>query len=98
VDEVRGLLAGGYGPALPPLSGIGYRQVCQHLAGDLSLAEATEKMKTETHRLARMQSTWFRRDDRRIHWLAADGDIYAEAERLVGASLRSASSMTRREK
>jgi tRNA dimethylallyltransferase len=98
VDEVRGLLARGYGPTLPPLSGIGYRQVCQYLAGEASLAEATEKMKTETHRLARMQSTWFRRDDQRIHWLAADGDVYAEAERLVGASLRSASSMTRRER
>jgi len=95
VEEVRGLLARGYGPALPPLSGIGYRQVCQHLAGEISLAEATEKMKTETHRLARMQSTWFRRDDRRIHWLAANEDLHGEAERLVEASLRSASSTTR---
>jgi tRNA dimethylallyltransferase len=98
VDEVRGLLARGYGPALPPMSGIGYRQVCQYLAGELSLAEATEKMKTETHRLARMQSTWFRRDDQRIHWLAADGDVYGEAERLIKASLRSASSTTREER
>jgi len=98
VDEVRGLLARGYGPELPPLSGIGYRQVCQHLAGELSLAEATEKMKTETHRLARMQSTWFRRDDQRIHWLAAGEDLYGEAERLVEASLRSANSTTREER
>jgi tRNA dimethylallyltransferase len=97
VDEVRGLLARGYGPELPPMTGIGYRQVCQHLTGEISLAEATAKMKTETHRLARMQSTWFRRDDQRIHWLAADGDVYGEAKRLVEASLRSASSMTRSE-
>jgi tRNA dimethylallyltransferase len=98
VDEVRGLLAGGYGPALPPLSGIGYRQICQHLADEISLAEATEKMKTETHRLARMQSTWFRRDDQRIRWLAAGEDLYGEAERLVEAGLRSPSSTTREEK
>ncbi len=83
VDEVRGLLARGYKPELPPMSGIGYRQVCQHLAGECSLAEAAEKMKTETHRLARMQSTWFRRDDQRIHWLTCDGDVYDEAHRLV---------------
>ncbi len=88
LDEVRGLLARGYGPELPPLSGIGYRQMCQHLAGEISLAEAAAKMKTETHRLARMQSTWFRRDDPRIRWLAAGGDVYGEAARLVGASLQ----------
>jgi tRNA A37 N6-isopentenylltransferase MiaA len=28
-------------------------------------------MKTETHRLARMQDTWFRRDDPRITWIDA---------------------------
>jgi tRNA dimethylallyltransferase len=88
VDEVRGLLARGYKPELPPLSGIGYRQVCQHLAGECSLAEASEKMKTETHRLARMQSAWFRRDDQRIHWLTCDGDVYDEAHRLVAQTVR----------
>ena len=88
VDEVRGLLARGYKAELPPMSGIGYRQVCQHLAGECSLAEAAEKMKTETHRLARMQSTWFRRDDQRIHWLTCDGDVYDEAHRLVMQTVR----------
>ena len=83
VDEVRGLLARGYKPELPPMSGIGYRQVCRHLAGECSLAEAAEKMKTETHRLARMQSAWFRRDDQRIHWLTCDGDVYDKAHRLM---------------
>jgi tRNA dimethylallyltransferase len=88
VDEVRGLLARGYKPELPPMSGIGYRQVCQHLASECSLAEVAEKMKTETHRLARMQSTWFRRDDQRIHWLTCDGDVYDEAHRLVMQTVR----------
>jgi tRNA dimethylallyltransferase len=88
VDEVRGLLARGYGPGLPPLSGIGYRQVCQHLAGELSLAEATAKMKTETHRLARMQSTWFRRDDPRIHWLdASPANPYDAAVGIIKSAL-----------
>jgi len=69
VEEVRGLLTQGHRPDLPAMSGIGYRQVCQHLAGELSLAEAVERIKTETHRLARMQHTWFRADDARIRWL-----------------------------
>jgi len=69
VDEVRRLLAMGYEPSLPSLSGIGYSQVCQHLAGELSLATAVARIKTATHRLARQQHTWFRLDDCRIRWL-----------------------------
>jgi tRNA A37 N6-isopentenylltransferase MiaA len=37
-----------------------------------SLEETISRTKTETHRLARMQRTWFRRDDARIAWLEAD--------------------------
>ena len=88
VDEVSGLLARGYPPELPSMSGIGYRQVCQYLAAELSLAEATAKMKTETHRVARMQLTWFRRDDPRIHWLdASTGDPYDEAVGIIKSAL-----------
>jgi tRNA dimethylallyltransferase len=89
VEEVRGLLARGYRPDLPAMSGIGYRQVCQHLAGELSLDEAVARIKTETHRLARHQRNWFRRDDRRIHWIdASAGDLYVEAARLVESELK----------
>ncbi len=69
VDEVQGLIDSGYSCDLPAMSGIGYRQVCQHLAGELTLDEAIARIKTETHRLARMQHTWFRRDDPRIRWI-----------------------------
>jgi tRNA dimethylallyltransferase len=90
VEEVRGLLARGYRPDLPAMSGIGYRQVCQHLAGDLMLEEAVARIKTETHRLTRHQRNWFRRDDRRIHWIdASAGDPYEEAARLVESELNS---------
>ena len=48
--------------------------------GEMTLAEVASKMKTETHRLARMQATWFRRDDPRIHWLdVSAGDPFEEA-------------------
>jgi len=91
VDEVRGLLAGGYSPSLPSLSGIGYSQVCQHLAGELDLATAVARIKTATHRLARQQYTWFRLDDRRIRWLeGADAvdEAMALAERFLEKSAR----------
>lgn len=84
VEEVKGLLAQGYRPELPAMSGMGYRQVCQHLAGELSLEEAVARAKTGTHRLARHQRNWFRRDDQRIRWIdASKGDPYDEAARLV---------------
>lgn len=88
LDEVRSLVERGYGCDLPAMSGIGYRQVCQHLAGELSLEEAVARIKTETHRLARMQHTWFRQDDVRIHWLdVTAGDPFAEALRVVESKL-----------
>jgi tRNA dimethylallyltransferase len=84
VAEVRGLIDRGFGCDLPAMSGIGYRQVCQHLAGELSLEEAAARIKTETHRLARMQHTWFRPDDARIRWIdATEPDPFAEALRAV---------------
>jgi tRNA dimethylallyltransferase len=84
VDEVRGLLAMGYSPSLSSLSGIGYGQVCQYLAGELNLVTAVARIKTATHRLARQQYTWFRLDDERIRWLDVSLDApFEEATRLV---------------
>jgi tRNA dimethylallyltransferase len=71
IEEVRGLNARGYGCELPAMSGIGYRQACQYLAGEISQADAIARTKTETHRLARMQHAWFKPGDARIKWLDA---------------------------
>lgn len=72
VDEVRGLNAAGYDCELPSMASIGYREICGHLHGELTLEAATERIKTQTHRLARMQNTWFGADDERIAWIPAD--------------------------
>ncbi|MCA9972551.1 MAG: tRNA (adenosine(37)-N6)-dimethylallyltransferase MiaA, partial [Anaerolineales bacterium] len=72
--EVAGLRAAGYGRALPAMSGLGYRQLLDHLAGELTLAEAVERIKFETHRFARQQNTWFRADDPAIAWFDLDED------------------------
>jgi tRNA dimethylallyltransferase len=88
VDEVRGLLAAGYSASLPSLSGIGYSQVCQYLAGELDLATAVARVKTATHRLARHQYTWFRLDDQRVRWIDVSlGVPFEEAARLVESEL-----------
>jgi tRNA dimethylallyltransferase len=87
VDEVRGLLAMGYSPGLPSMSGIGYREVCQHLAGELDLPAAVAHIKTATHRLARQQSTWFRGDDLRIRWVGVGERAVEEAVGFVESEL-----------
>jgi tRNA dimethylallyltransferase len=91
VDEVKRLLSMGYDPSLASMSGIGYKQVCQHLAGELDLATAVARIKTSTHRLARQQYTWFRLDDGRICWLEGDGvvdEAVALAEQFLEESAR----------
>ena len=63
--------AAGYARHLPAMSGLGYQQLAAHLAGEMTLAEAVERIKFETHRFARQQATWFREDDPRITWFPA---------------------------
>ena len=47
---------------------MGYRELIQFLAGELSLAEAVRLIKVSHHRLARNQYTWFKPTDSRINW------------------------------
>jgi tRNA dimethylallyltransferase len=68
VEEVEQLLKKDYSPSLPSMSGIGYKQIGQFLRGEMTLPEAIDKMKYETHRLARHQYAWFRLSDSRIRW------------------------------
>lgn len=68
VDEVESLLALGYSRNLPSMSGIGYREVCEYLAGETNIEAAVERTKTGTHRFARHQNSWFKTSDERIHW------------------------------
>jgi tRNA dimethylallyltransferase len=83
IDETRRLLAMGYSRELASMSGIGYKEMCAHLAGEMTLAEAAARIKTETHRLARHQNAWFKADDPRIRWLEAGEGMLEAATRLV---------------
>jgi len=74
VEEVKSLVAGGYGFDLPAMSGIGYKQIGLFLGGEMPLETAIQQIKTETHRLVRRQYNWFRPGDKRIHWF----DIQSE--------------------
>ena len=72
VDEVRGLLDSGYGPELPSMSSLGYREIASHLRGKLSLEEAADAVRRGTRRFARHQRTWFKPSDPRIRWFDAE--------------------------
>ena len=74
--EVTALQKAGFGRELSAMSGLGYRQILDHLAGQMSLSKAVERIKFETHRFARQQTTWFRQDDARIQWFdLGDGGV-----------------------
>jgi tRNA dimethylallyltransferase len=71
LDEVRGLVAMGFGLALKPLRSVGYRQMGQALSGVQELPDAIAEMKQETRKLAKRQLTWFRADHE-ICWFDPD--------------------------
>jgi len=88
VQEVQDLVHKGYDLSLPALSGIGYRQIVQHLNGELTLEAAAQKIKTETHRFIRHQYAWFKPDDRTIHWFDIERQGYGEIEKSLDEYLK----------
>ena len=68
VEEVQRLLDMGYDPALPAMSGLGYREIARHLVDNLPLAEAVIAAQRATHDFIRRQYTWFRGHDSGIIW------------------------------
>ena len=61
LDEVRALTArGDLTPALPSMRAVGYRQVWQHLAGEIDRAAMIDRAVAATRQLARRQRTWLR--------------------------------------
>ena len=84
VGEARRLLAEGYGPDLPALRSLGYRQAVAYLQGHLTEAEALLGMQRATRRYARRQLIWFRREPA-AEWVTIHGWDWVEplAERLI---------------
>lgn len=68
VEEVKKLHSMGYGPHLNALRTVGYREVFEYLAGELSYDEMIELIKQHSRNYAKRQLTWFRKE-KRIRWL-----------------------------
>lgn len=69
-DEVAAALARGVEPDAPAMQALGARELADHLAGRLGLAEAVAAAQIATRRYAKRQATWFR------HQLDADLVLY----------------------
>lgn len=78
VDEVEDLQAKGLREDSTAGRAIGYAQVFQAQRGELTWDEAVERTITGTRRYVRRQRSWFNRD-KRITWLDAAGDTFAQA-------------------
>ena len=88
VEEVRRLERAGLRDGLTASRALGYRQVLQHLDGELDEDAAREATVVATRRFARRQDSWFRKDER-ITWLAHDRpDLVAAALVVAGADGR----------
>lgn len=60
VEEVRLLLALGYGENLVSMQGLGYKEIVKYINGIISLEEAVILLKKRTRHFAKRQYTWFR--------------------------------------
>ncbi|MBN1438130.1 MAG: tRNA (adenosine(37)-N6)-dimethylallyltransferase MiaA [Anaerolineales bacterium] len=87
IEEVRILLAGGYSPALPAFSALGYGAIARHLQGELTREECVVEIRRATRRLVRHQANWFRPGDPNIHWLPSGPDAAGRAEAVLRASI-----------
>jgi tRNA dimethylallyltransferase len=67
-EEVRELLARGYGPELNSMQSIGYSHMSALIAGRIDRVEAVRTLKRDTRRFAKRQLTWFRATPG-IEWL-----------------------------
>jgi len=88
VEEVKKLVNMGYDPSLPPMSGIGYKQIAMFLKGELTLPAAIQQMKYETHRFVRHQYNWFQLKDERIQWFDIRDKPGLEITKLVAKFIR----------
>ena len=68
IEEVRLLKNNNIDLTYSSMSSLGYDQIYRYISGEVSINDATEKIKINTHRFIRSQYNWFRISDTRIHW------------------------------
>lgn len=88
VDEVRRLIAAGFGRWVTSAQALGYRELAAYLRGEVGYAAARAHIVAATRRFAKRQLTWFRADPR-IRWLnATDRDERAAVPGTIVAAVQ----------
>ena len=84
VEETKHLFEK-YGKSALPLRSIGYKQVAQHLKGEVDLRTAVAAVQQAHRNYAKRQMTWFRREPEVVwlHGFGNESDIQAQAVALV---------------
>ena len=78
VDEVRDLLELSHPPSRTARQALGYRELSDYVAGDITFGDAVVGIRQRTRQFARRQARWFRRDSR-VEWF----DGRATSDELV---------------
>jgi tRNA dimethylallyltransferase len=73
VEEVSGLMNIGFSDAWPSFRTFGYREIVEHLKGELAYETACEKAKRATRQFAKRQLTWFGKAPVEV-WLDTEDD------------------------
>ncbi len=72
VGEVSDLVAAGKAEHLRRVGVIGYAEVLDYLAGELTLEGCIQLIQKNTRRFIRHQANWFKPNDPAIHWIKAN--------------------------
>ena len=84
ISEVEALVESGIREGVTAQKAIGYSQILQHLAGEISEEQAREETKIATRQYIRRQETWFNRDER-IDWIDANPQTASEILKRINS-------------
>ncbi len=87
VAEVTALRNSKQGLSRTAAQALGYKELLQHLDGNMSLDEAVAETITHTRQFAVRQERWFRRDPR-IKWVSISEDPVTEIMPIIVKHLR----------
>ena len=87
VAEVTALRNSKQGLSRTAAQALGYKELLQHLDGNMSLDEAVAETITHTRQFAVRQERWFRRDPR-IKWVSISEDPVTEIMPIIAKHLR----------
>ncbi len=81
LEEVRKLKDMGCHRGMISMQGLGYKELLDHLEGEISLEEALYRIKRDTRHFAKRQITWFKRE-REVIWISK-GDYEYDEDRIL---------------